>query len=130
MNDYRPHLLEKLRSKPLMRIIRGADTHIPYPCTLRIASFIPGRTCSGTACGNHLPISWGKGTSTKVTDMAVASGCAACHAILDGHDPDGWAYIVEHYPAALAGRLLDGLTETHALLLRDGIIQVKAATFE
>ena len=122
--DYRPGLLDKTRSKAMMRMIRGADTNKPYPCTLRIASFIPGRTCEGTASGCHLPISWGKGMSTKVTDMAVAAGCFACHALLDGKDPDGFAYLLKNAPAAVVQRMLDGLTETHSLLILDEIIVI------
>jgi hypothetical protein len=116
--DYRPHLLTKVRSKKLMRAMKH------YPCTLRIASFVPGESCAprATNVGVHLPVI-GKGTSTKVTDLAVACGCHLCHALQEGVDPRG-AQIAALYPAAYHMRLLNGLVETHALLVQDGIIVV------
>lgn len=119
---YNPHMLPKIRSDAIMAAAEGS------PCTLRIASFIPGRRCSGndTTVGTHLPI-WGKGTSTKVTDMAVAFGCEACHAIIDGVDREALRYLEEMHGKAVLQRMLHGLTETHALLISADVIQIPDA---
>ncbi len=119
---HNPTLLSKIRSEAIMQAAAGS------PCTLRIASFLPGRRCSGpeTVVGCHLPV-WGKGVSTKVTDMAVAFGCSHCHDLLDGRDREGWQYLMKHYEAAVMNRLLHGLTETHALLIAEDIIQIPGA---
>lgn len=116
---YNPHMLPKVRSKAIMAAAEGS------PCTLRIASFIDGRRCSGneTTVGTHLPI-WGKGTSTKVSDMGVAFGCAACHAIIDGVDQEALRFLETQYGAAVLQRMLHGLSETHSLLISADIIQV------
>lgn len=116
---YRPEMLPKIRSEAIMEAAEGA------PCTFRIASFIPGRKCAGndTTVGCHLPI-WGKGTSTKVTDMAVGFGCRACHDIIDGVDREALRYLEKYYGAAMLERLLKGLTETHALLIKKGVIVI------
>lgn len=118
MIDHRPHLLPKVRSKKLMAAMAG------LPCTLRIASFIPGHTCShqSTVVGCHLPVI-GKGTSTKVTDLAVAAGCFNCHALNEGVDKR-INEIMDRYPAGLTMRYLNALIETHALLIQHGIIVV------
>lgn len=118
MKDHRPHLLPKVRSDAIMGVMRH------YPCTLRIASFVPGHGCApqSTVVGCHLPVV-GKGVATKVTDMAVAAGCAHCHAMLDGADPRG-AQIAALYPGAYHLRLLQALVETHAMLVRDLVIEV------
>lgn len=115
--DYRPHLLPKVRSDQIMAAAAG------MPCTLRVASFAPGLTCAGnnTTVGCHLPVA-GKGVGTKVTDMAVAFGCATCHDIIDGRNMEAQRFIIERYPTAFVDRMLNGLVETHALLVRDGII--------
>ena len=117
MNHYNPNRLSKVRSSGIMRAAEGS------PCTLRIASFIPGRKCSSveTTVACHLPV-WGKGVSTKVTDMATAFGCAACHAIIDGVDQDARRYLEDKYGSAMLNRMLHGLTETHALLIQRGVI--------
>lgn len=126
MNEFtrihNPMMLPKVRSDAIMAAAEGS------PCTLRIASFIPGRRCTGqdTTVGTHLPI-WGKGTSTKVTDMAVAFGCHACHDIIDGVDQEARRYLAEKFGAAMTERMLHGLTETHALLIDRGIIQIPDA---
>ena len=118
MFDHRPHLLPKVRSDLLMSVM----SH--YPCTVRIASFAPGHTCSAqsTVVGAHLPVI-GKGVATKVTDLAVVACCAACHDMLDGRDPRG-AQVAALYPALYHMRLLNALVETHAMLVRDGVIVV------
>lgn len=117
--DHRPDMLPKVRSEDLMRAMAG------YPCTLRVASFVPGLSCAAqaTVVGCHLPV-FGKGIGTKVTDLAVAAGCAACHDIVDGRNLDAQSFIHDRYPTAFVQRLLNGLVETHAMLVRDGIVQI------
>ena len=116
--SYAPHLLPKVRSERLMESIRG------MPCTLRISSFVPGHKCASreTVVGCHLP-TIGKGTRTKVTDLAVVAACFHCHNLLDRVDLR-IDYIEMKFPAALAGRMLDALVETHAMLVSAGIITV------
>lgn len=118
MIDHRPHLLPKVRSSRIMGAMRN------YPCTVRVASFIPGETCApqSTVVGAHLPVT-GKGVGTKVTDLAVVACCATCHALMDGVDPRVHQ-IATLYPSAYHMRLLNALVETQALLLRDGVIKV------
>lgn len=113
-----PHMLPKVRSKKIMSSAKG------QPCTLRIASFL-GKGCSGpdTTVGCHLPV-WGKGVSTKVTDLAVAFGCQRCHDLIDGRDRAGWEYLMKHCEAGVVERMLHGLTETHAMLVQEGVIQI------
>lgn len=125
MSIVNPHMLPKVRSERIMQAANG------QPCSLRIASFVPGYNCSGrdTTIGAHLPVQ-GKGTSTKVTDLAVAFSCDRCHRILDGasdEDMKRRTYIVERYPTAFMERLLNGLVETHARLVEEGIIEVPDA---
>lgn len=110
-----PQLLPKVRSESLMQMMQH------MPCTLRIASFIPGRKCApqSTVVGCHLP-TIGKGMSTKVTDLAVAAGCQHCHDLLDGRDRAGRDYLIEHCSAAVATRMTDALVETHARLIELG----------
>lgn len=118
MIDHRPHLLPKVRSDAIM------DAMKHYPCTLRIANFIPGHVCAAesTVVGAHLPVS-GKGMGTKVTDMAVVAACKHCHDLIDGVDARvNW--IADAYPAALHMRYLSALTETQAMLVRDLIIEI------
>lgn len=110
-----PHMLPKIRSPRLMKAMKG------MPCTLRIAGFVPGCSCASddTVVGCHLPVI-GKGVSTKVTDLAVAAGCYACHRIIDGQDKKAWDYLAKNYPAAVAERMLNALVETHARLILKG----------
>lgn len=117
MKHYNPALLPKVRSSLIMAAARG------MPCTLRIASFVPGWKCAheDTVVMCHLP-SAGKGMGTKSSDIYVAAGCAHCHAIIDGPDKSGRDYITEHYPAAYAERMLRGMQETQALLVSLGLI--------
>lgn len=112
-------LLPKVRSNQIMASASG------QPCALRVASFVPGRSCAGsnTTIGAHLPV-FGKGVSTKCTDLAVAYGCSACHDIIDGRDLDAWKYIMKNAPAAVIDRMLNGLVETHCRLIEQGIITV------
>jgi hypothetical protein len=118
------HFLPKVRSAQIMASANG------QPCSVRIASFIPGGKCSGpeTTIGAHLPV-FGKGVSSKVTDLAVAYCCFRCHQLIDRVDKVGADYIEENYPAASTMRMLNGLVETHArlieqeiLIVRDGVI--------
>jgi len=122
-----PHMLPKVRSDLIMASASGEH------CCLRIASFIPGLTCSGraTTVGAHLPV-FGKGVNTKVTDMAVCFACATCHDILDCLSSDGRRrndYLAQHYPTAIMERLLFGLVETHARLIMGGVIVIPDAEF-
>lgn len=112
------YLLPKVRSDLIMASASG------QPCSVRIASFA-GRQCSGnnTTVGAHLPV-FGKGVSSKVTDMAVAYACFNCHQIIDRVDKQAANYIEEHYPAAMMQRLLNGLVETHCRMIEQGIIMV------
>lgn len=112
-----PHMLPKVRSPELMRLIREEFD----VCTLRISSFIPGRKCRGGICGCHLP-TIGKGMGTKVTDLAVVAGCHACHDLLDGRDRAGADYLIANYPTAVATRMTDGLVETHSRLIEMGYV--------
>lgn len=127
MTDFRtipnPALLPVVRSPVLMNEIRG------MPCALRVASFVPGRRCSGieTVVGCHLP-GFGKGVSYKNTDLAVCAGCAACHDILDGRDGEAADYIMRHYPSAFQEQINRALQETHARLVGLGVIIVKGNT--
>ncbi len=121
MSLHRPDLLTKIRCKAVMNAANGA------PCTLRIASIVPGKRCASpdTTVGAHLPIGWGKGISTKVTDAGVCFACVTCHAILDGVDRKSGEWLNEKYPALMQQRMLSALTETHALLIDAGILRFK-----
>ena len=122
---YAPHMMEKVRSDDIMAGAAGS------PCTLRVSSLYPGHRCSGddTVVNCHLPVI-GKGVSTKVTDMAAAFGCFHCHQILDGVDRQRREYIETRFPTLYVMRMLNGLVETHALLIAQEIITIKGATFE
>ncbi len=117
-----PENLPKVRSEALLAAVEG------MPCTLRIASLIPGLTCAPaeTVVPCHLPV-FGKGWGTKVSDLYVAAGCRICHDLLDGRDPR-WAWLADTYAAAVMQRQLCGLCETLALLIAADIIQIKGAT--
>lgn len=123
--DYRPHLLPKVRSAEIMRSARG------MPCTLRIASYVPGLKCSGpeTTVVAHMPCGWGKGMSTKVTDMAGAYGCQTCHDIVDGRMSEALDYLFINHGSMVLQRYLSALTETHALMIQQGIIVIPDAEF-
>lgn len=110
---HNPIMLPKVRSEALMKAM--AD----MPCTLRIASFA-GVPCAAqeTVIGAHLPV-FGKGTSTKVTDLAVVACCASCHAILDGKLG---VDLRDRYPHAYMERLLFALVETQSRLVMAGVL--------
>lgn len=118
-----PALLPKIRSRSLLDAVRD------MPCTLRIASFIPGGQCAhqSTVVPCHLDGTIGKGMGTKVTDLAVAAGCHACHAIISGVDRKAVDYLTEKYPAAVMQRMLSGLIETQARWVAMEMIEVKGA---
>ena len=113
-----PMLLPKIRSEALI-----LATH-DMPCTLRLASFL-GRPCAGSVMAVHLDMVGGKGIGTKVTDLAVAAGCDACHRLLDGRDRQGWTHLLDNYPTAFMQQCLRALVETQARLVAAGIIIVK-----
>jgi hypothetical protein len=113
-----PHMLPKIRSAALMSGVQG------MPCSLRIASFA-GLSCSGndTVVACHLPV-FGKGVSTKVSDMFTVAGCMTCHTILDGKLG---VELRHRYPSAFMERLLMALCETQARHLMEGHIVVPDA---
>lgn len=110
--------LPKVRSRELLDACRD------MPCTLRIASFL-GLPCEpqDTVVGCHLP-TFGKGMSTKVSDLYVAAGCRLCHDLLDGRDPRG-AQISDQYPAAFYERMMRGNHETIAHWIASGEILIR-----
>ena len=112
-----PHLAPKVRSTALTKGVRA------FPCTLKLAGFV-GQSCEGQVVGCHLDEAGGKGTATKVTDLAVVAGCQRCHDLLDRRNPVG-IKIRRDYPAAYGQQLLRALVHTQALLAGEGIIQVK-----
>lgn len=115
---YNPHLLPKIRSKKIMAEFGT------MPCTLRIASFIPGHRCAGqnTVVGCHTG-SLGKGMSTKTSDAECVAGCMHCHALLDGADPRFFD-LLETNPLPLMKRIIDAGHETRALLIQRGLIVI------
>lgn len=110
-----PHMLPKVRSEKLR------DACADMPCTLRIGTFI-GLPCwaQDTVCGDHLPI-FGKGTSTKVTDLAIAAGCFLCHDLLDDRNEKG-RIIREKYPLAYGMQLLKACLETQSRWVEMGLL--------
>jgi len=120
-DPYFPQRLPKVRSTAITSAAMGS------PCTARLASFL-GLQCESraTTVNAHLPV-LGKGTSTKVTDMASSFTCSLCHDILDRRRPELFDAIAERYPAGIALRMLESLVETHAILIDMGVIQVKDA---
>jgi len=118
-----PALLPKVRSKAVLGAVRG------MPCTLRIATFVPGHRCAdpATVVPCHVG-NLGKGMSTKVSDLSVAAGCMACHDLLDGRDSRR-AWLIENYPAAVQHRALMGVLETQAMLLMRGALIIPDAEF-
>lgn len=132
MHDYRPHLLPKVRSEYLMDWIGGKRDGLllnqPYPCTLRIATLVPGKTCAArdTVVGCHTG-NLGKGMSTKVSDIDVAAGCFVCHDLLDRRN-EWYDFLLNERTGPFYQRILNGLAETRALLVQDGILKVKRST--
>jgi len=130
--NYRPHMLVKVRSDPLMNAIggkvAGKPIEQPMPCTIRISGLIPGHRCASreTVVGCHLG-ELGKGMSTKVSDIQVAAGCMNCHMLVDGVDPR-WFWLLENHPVTTLKRILTATHETQAMLVELGIISVKGQT--
>lgn len=123
MNIINPHMLPKVRSKALTT----ACAHMP--CTLRIASFI-GLSCAAqdTVVGAHLPV-FGKGMSTKVSDIHIAAGCFTCHNLLDfERDPRGLK-MMKLYPNAFFDRLFQAQCETLSRWIQSGAVIVPDAEF-
>lgn len=120
MSHYRPHMMPKVRSKKIMSSAKGK------PCTIRIASMIPGHACSSDETVNlcHLDKAGGKGMSTKVSHMAGVYGCQHCDDITSGVDGKRLQFIQEKYPAVLGQRIYSALVETHALMIEEGIIVI------
>lgn len=118
MNIINPHMLPKVRSDAMRNSCRD------YPCALRIGTFI-GIPCSGedTTVGAHPPI-FGKGTSTKVTDLGLICGCHSCHDLLDWERNPQGRVIRERYTEAFWVQVMKAILETQSRWLDDGIIIV------
>lgn len=110
-----PHLLPKIRSESLCR------SAVDMPCTLRIAGFV-GLPCAAQSTNVmcHMPVH-GKGVATKVSDLHMACGCAACHDLLDGRDARG-PVIRERYPHAFWEQLFKAHAETLSRWVAMGLI--------
>lgn len=123
--SYAPHLLPKVRSKDIMdapKLIRKA-TGVQVNCCLRIAS-IAGKRCAdpSTVVMSHNR-AYGKGTSTKTSDLTVSFACMTCHSMIEGTDPAGDAAI-EAYPHVFWDRVMRSVFETQAILVAHGFITV------
>lgn len=128
MRAYSPHLLPKIRSEHIRNGIGGKLPDVPqFPCTLRIASLIPGGTCSEgrTVIPAHFG-DLGKGMSTKVSDIDVVAACFTCHDILDRRD-SRWRFLKENHEVDVLRRLIAAGSETRAMLLFYGLIEVEGA---
>lgn len=116
---YRPHMRSKVRSKKIRREAKGRA------CTLRISSLFPGYTCADPStsvlCHFGGPT---KGMSSKVSDLDAGFGCSHCHAILDGVDRERGEYLHEKFPSLVENRMRQSVSETLAILLDEGIIQI------
>lgn len=113
-----PHMLPKVRSEALRASCQN------MPCTLRIAGFA-GKPCAPqeTVVGAHLPI-FGKGTSTKVSDLHIVAACSTCHDLLDfERNPEGMT-IAQRYPQAFYRQLFLAQAETQARWLANGLLVV------
>lgn len=112
-----PMMLPKIRSRALLDACRH------MPCSLRVASFIPGNRCAAqdTVVPCHIP-TIGKGMGTKVSDLFVAAGCLHCHDIIDGRDRAGADFIAANYPTAMMDRLLRGMCETQSRWVGMGLL--------
>ncbi len=119
--SYAPALLPKIRSEALLQAVRG------MPCTLRVASFIPGHRCApdSTVVPCHVG-RVGKGMATKVSDLFVAAGCMHCHDLVDMRD-SRWKYLADHHGAQVHQRVLAGLMETQTMLVMRGAIVIPGA---
>jgi hypothetical protein len=116
-----PHLLPKVRSKKLK------DACAEMPCTLRIASFA-GLSCSpqDTVVGAHLPV-FGKGTSTKVSDLYIVAACHTCHDLLDFERNKLGLEIMQRYPQAFWSQVFKSFCETQARWVQKDLIVIPNA---
>lgn len=119
---YRPHMRSKVRSKAITDAVEGS------PCTIRVSSLCPGHSCApdDTTVFCHFG-GVTKGMSTKVSDLDGGAGCLNCHAIVDGPDKKRREFLMEKYPAAVEARLRQSVSETLAMLVDKGIIEIKGA---
>lgn len=108
-------LLPKVRSEAILAEVRK------HPCSLRIGTFI-GKPCRGPSQAVHLDKAGGKGMGTKVSDLAVVSGCDVCHRILDWRDKKAAEEIADKYAAAVAWQIVRAIRETQARLVEAGVI--------
>lgn len=115
---YNPVLLPKVRSSEITSAANGS------PCTLRIAPIF-GLRCldESTSVLDHFN-SYGKGLSTKSSDLCAGFACFNCHRILDQPNSDMIATLKENKTIILE-RIIASVFETHAMLLEKGIISVK-----
>lgn len=120
---YNAHLLPKLRSDRILIAVRG------LPCTLRIASFVPGHGCAhnATVVPCHVRCG-GKGMGTKESDFMVVAGCQHCHDLLDGRDSRA-EVLMQKYPAGVLQRVISAIWETQTLLISQGAIVIPDAVW-
>lgn len=113
-----PHMLPKVRSEDLREACEGA------PCALRIGTFA-GIPCSDfeTVVGAHPPV-FGKGTSTKVSDLYLINGCHSCHDLLDWERNPIGRKIRDDYPQAFWLQIVKAICETQARWIEKGLIIV------
>lgn len=116
-----PHMLPKVRSDKIREACKDMT------CDLRIGTFI-GIPCASddTVVGAHPPI-WGKGMSSKVTDLSIIAGCSVCHDLLDWERNPQGLYIRETYPFAFWEQLFKAQNATQARLVGMGLIVVPGA---
>lgn len=121
MNIENPHMLPKVRSEALR------ESCAMMPCTLRIGTFV-GIPCAPkeTVVGCHLPV-FGKGTSTKVSDLYMAAGCHSCHDLLDYERNPIGAVIRERNPQAFWEQMFRAICETQGRWVKMGLIEVPGA---
>jgi hypothetical protein len=119
MDNYRPHMRSKVRSKKIRNAARDS------PCTLRISSLVPGYACSApdTNVLCHMNGTT-KGMSSKVSDIDAGFACSNCHAILDNVDKERGEYLHRKFAALVENRMRQSVSETLAILLDEGIIVI------
>lgn len=117
-----PHMLPKVRSNDLRQSIGGLllGQEGEFPCSFRLAPLL-GYPCSpGTVVGAHLP-TFGKGASTKVSDLFMGAGCDRCHAIIDQVGADAINF-AERYPDVFYDAIMRGHHETLSRWVQMGLI--------
>jgi len=113
-----PMLLPKLRSRRLLDEI----ARMPF-CTLRVAG-LAGQRCAPTATHVAAHIAtYGKGMSTKTSDLAAVCACATCHDLLDRR-AGRWQALYAEHEAEVWRRIARALTETHGWLAGRGLLTV------